>query len=121
MKLAIVVSRYSQLPGKVAEVLKKLNLEPKYVGIPDERSRFRVDAKAAFMTAIQEYSLPLEEEMAVVRLDDTDVVKAQGLRSAIIHLTAKMNFSPTVDPLMISFSRGQVVVVKGKQPYPVPD
>lgn len=121
MKTAIVVGRNNQLPKGVADVLKRLQLEPKLVTISEERSHFRRDAKGAFMAAFSRLGIKLEEGMAIVRLSDDDVVLAQGARSAILHLTILDQAVPSkVDPIMISFSRGKVVAVKGDELYPIP-
>lgn len=120
-KLALVVGNPDQLPSEVAEVLRRMNLNPMKVKIPEEFSHFRRDAKAAYMDALKRLSIPLEEGMAIVRLNDQDAVLAQGLRSAILHLTLLDSAIPSkVDPVMISFSRGQVVAVRGDEPYQIP-
>lgn len=122
MKLAIVVGKPNQLPPEVVKVLRKMNLNPMEIEIPEESRHFRTDAKIAYMDTLRRLKIPLVEGMAIVRLDDRNVVLAQGLRSAIIQLTADLgpDTPPTVDPIMISFSWGQVVAVKGNEPYPVP-
>ncbi|KKS44145.1 MAG: hypothetical protein UV05_C0011G0036 [candidate division CPR1 bacterium GW2011_GWA2_42_17] len=121
MKLAIVVGNPDLLPSEVAEVLRKLNLNPMKVEISRASSIYRREAKAAYMEAIERLKIPLEEGMAIVRLSDNDVVLAQGARSAILHLTLlDVDIPARVDPVMISFSRGQVVAVRGDEPYPIP-
>lgn len=121
MKLAIVVGKTSKLPPQVMQVLDKMELESRFVEIPDQQSHYRRDAKAAYMDVLKRLRIPLEEGIAIVRLNDGDVVLAQGLRSAILHLTLlDLEIPAKVDPVMISFSRGQVVAVKGDQPYPIP-
>lgn len=120
-KLALVVGNPDQLPSEVAGVLGRMDLNPMRIEIPEACSHFRREAKAAYMEVIKRLRIPLEEGMAIVRLNDGDVVLAQGLRSAILHLTLLDSaILSKVDPIMISLSRGQVVVVKGDQPYPIP-